>query len=538
MAGLEDFCAEQEAPLYSEGMNVLHDLDPQERTLEDVSDCVSDSDEYFGDNFYDDWDNRAINGIADLQTVKFKELTADQIRRLHFPDRSVAFSFYNLYAKMNGFSARKSRIRRNVNNDVTQQAFVCFRQGFRDLCSDNDAARCKREPKPTTRCGCGAEMRVHIHEETGRWIVRYFQEKHNHEMLDDMLTFMLPGHRKMNSAAIDQMNMMLKVGIKTPQIYSSFVHTVGGFHNVPFLKRDMYNQIDKQQRLIGGDAKACLKYLESTAAESPGMFVRYLADDEDRLVHLFWSDNCSQLDYHLFGDVVAFDATYRKNKYMCPLVMFSGVNHHNQTIVFASALVANENEATYTWLLEQLLDAMKGKKPRCVITDGHGAMKKAIETVFADAYHRLCAWHLIRNATSNLSNPTFTSEFKKCMLFDYEVSKFEEKWENLVSSLGLHDNEWVCDLYARRKMWATAHMRGHFFGGFRTTSKCEGLHSMLGKFVHSRHNLRDFVEQFFRCIFQMRSREAQSDLQSIVGDLVLQSPLHDLERSAANMLTR
>ncbi|XP_052113834.1 protein FAR1-RELATED SEQUENCE 5-like [Arachis duranensis] len=325
-AGLEDFCAEQEAPLYSEGMNVLHDLDPQERTLEDVSDCVSDSDEYFGDNFYDDWDNRAINGIADLQTVKFKELTADQIRRLHFPDRSVAFSFYNLYAKMNGFSARKSRIRRNVNNDVTQQAFVCFRQGFRDLYSDNDAARRKREPRPTTRCGCGAEMRVHIHEETGRWIVSYFQEEHNHEMLDDMLTFMLPGHRKMNSAAIDQMNMMLKVGIKTPQIYSSFVHTAGGFHNVPFLKRDMYNQIDKQRRLIGGDAKACLKYLESTAAESPGMFVQYLADDEDRLVHLFWSDNCSQLDYHLFGDVVAFDATYRKNKYMCPLVVFSSVN--------------------------------------------------------------------------------------------------------------------------------------------------------------------------------------------------------------------
>ncbi|XP_057739781.1 protein FAR1-RELATED SEQUENCE 5-like [Arachis stenosperma] len=335
---------------------------------------------------------------------------------------------------MNGFSARKSQIRCNVNNDVTQQAFVCFRQGFRDLCSDNDATRRKQEPKPTTRCGCGVEMRVHIHEETGRWIVTYFQEEHNHEMLDDMLTFMLPGHGKMNSAAIDQMNMMLKIGIKTPQIYSSLVHT---------------------------------------------------ADDEGRLVHLFWSDNCSQLDYHLFGDVVAFDATYRTNKYMCPLVVFSGVNHHNQTIVFAHALVANENKATYTWLLEQFLDAMKGKKHGCVITDGHGAMKKAIETVFAGAYHCLCAWHLIRNATSNLSNPTFTFEFKKCMIFYYEVSEFEEKWENLVSSLGLHDNEWI-----------------------------------------------------FQCISQIRSREAQSDLQSIVGDLVLQSPLHDLERSAAKMLTR
>ncbi|XLT58159.1 hypothetical protein HN873_050763 [Arachis hypogaea] len=91
---------------------------------------------------------------------------------------------------------------------------------------------------------------------------------------------MLHGHRKMNSVAINQMNMMLKVGIKTPQTYSSFVHTAGRFQNVPFFKRDMYNQIDKKQRLIGRDAMACLKYLKSTVEESPGMFVRYLADDE------------------------------------------------------------------------------------------------------------------------------------------------------------------------------------------------------------------------------------------------------------------
>ncbi|XLR65250.1 hypothetical protein S83_015922 [Arachis hypogaea] len=89
-------------------------------------------------------------------------------------------------------------------------------------------------------------------------IVTYIQEGHNHEILDESLTFMLLGHRKMNSVIINTMNMMLKVGIKTPQTYSSFVHTVDGFQNMEFFKRDMYNQIDKQQRLVGGDAMACL----------------------------------------------------------------------------------------------------------------------------------------------------------------------------------------------------------------------------------------------------------------------------------------
>ncbi|RYR46764.1 hypothetical protein Ahy_A07g032573 [Arachis hypogaea] len=62
-------------------------------------------------------------------------------------------------------------------------------------------------------------------------------------------------------------------------------------------------------------------------------------------------------------------------------------------------------------------------------------------------------------------------------------------------------------------------------------SRCEKLHLVLGKLLHSQHNLRDFVEQFMHCISQMRSREAHSDLLSM-------SLLHDLERSATNKLTR
>ncbi|RYR04412.1 hypothetical protein Ahy_B06g084133 [Arachis hypogaea] len=109
---------------------------------------------------------------------------------------------------------------------------------------------------------------------------------------------------------------------------------------------------------------------------------------------------------------------------------------------------------------------MKGKTPGCVITDGHEAMRKAIEAVFFGAYHHFCVWHLLMNATSNLSNPTFTSEFKKCMLFNYEVTEFEDHWHYMVDALGLSDNQSVFDFYSRRNMWATAHIHGHFLGVF------------------------------------------------------------------------
>lgn len=53
-------------------------------------------------------------------------------------------------------------------------------------------------------------------------------------------------------------------------------------------------------------------------------------DNKGRLSHLFWCDGTTQRDYVIFGDVLAFDVTYKRNKYMCPLVVLFYVNNHNE----------------------------------------------------------------------------------------------------------------------------------------------------------------------------------------------------------------
>jgi len=175
--------------------------------------------------------------------------------------------------------------------------------------------------------------------------------------------------------------------------------------------------------------------------------------------------------------VLAFDATYKKHKYKCPFVVFSGVNHHNQTIIFATAIISNEVERTHVWLLEQFLAAMKGKAPIFVITDGDLAMKNAIKRVFPKSYHRLCVWHLLRNAMSNIDNADFIPYLKKCMFGDHEVWKFEKLWNEMVIEFGLEENSWINEMFEKRNMWATSHIRGNFFAGIRTTSRCEAFHN-------------------------------------------------------------
>ncbi|RYR77175.1 hypothetical protein Ahy_A01g001636 [Arachis hypogaea] len=174
---------------------------------------------------------------------------------------------------------------------------------------------------------------------------------------------------------------------------------------------------------------------------------------------------------------------------------------------------------------------MKGKAPVSIITDGDRKMKSAIEQVFPEAHHRLCAWHLFRNATSNIGKPKFTRMFRDCMLGDYEVRTFQKKWFEMVEKFGVADKRWVQDMYERRHSWATAHIRGKFFAGFRTTSRCEGLHAVISRYT-------EFLRHFHRCLMFVRAKEVEADFECAKGDPVMTTNLKQLERSAADNYTR
>ncbi|XP_015940891.1 protein FAR1-RELATED SEQUENCE 5-like [Arachis duranensis] len=220
---------------------------------------------------------------------------------------------------------------------------------------------------------------------------------------------------------------MRKGGIGISRIHGFMASLAGGYHNVPYTTRDIHNVNAKQRREGGLDAESCLRYLQECKANDPALYYKEVVDGEGVLQHLFWCDGTSQIDYQVFGDVVAFDAMYKKNVYLSPIVVFSDVNHHNQTVVFAAALVADEKEETYVWLFQQLQTSMKGKALVSIITNGDRQMKSAIEQVFPEAHHRLCAWHLLQNATSNIGKPKFIRMFRDCMLGDYEVRTFQRK---------------------------------------------------------------------------------------------------------------
>lgn len=92
----------------------------------------------------------------------------------------------------------------------------------------------------------------------------------------------------------------------------------------------------------------------------------------------FWADSTCRFDYEYFGNVYAFDSTYRKNRYGKSLVIFSGYNHHGETTIFACALICDEIIETYKWVLNLFSKAVYDKHPKTVIIDGDKSMREFI----------------------------------------------------------------------------------------------------------------------------------------------------------------
>ncbi|XP_038698084.1 putative protein FAR1-RELATED SEQUENCE 10 [Tripterygium wilfordii] len=70
--------------------------------------------------------------------------------------------------------------------------------------------------------------------------------------------------------------------------------------------------------------------------------------------------------------------------------------------MIAAGDAQNETTSSFIWLFESFLESMGNKAPKTIFTDQDQAMSNAIEKVFPNTRHRLCEWHIAKNATTNI----------------------------------------------------------------------------------------------------------------------------------------
>lgn len=487
------------------------------------------------------------NAVRDLNlrsASQYAELDSSVMLGRTFGSLVEAQNFFTTYSQCLGFGLRKDEKRRDNAGMVKIRRWVCYKQGLRrkkDVDETEAVQKPKREPRSETRVNCKACFRVNFDVVSRLWEIRQWNDTHNHQLCIAEHVHYLLANRIVSEGVLSMAQSMKRVGVKTSQIMEYIVEQNDGFLNAGFIKRDLQNRIDAERRLkmADGDAVSALAYLYAHAERDPGFFLKYSVDEDRSLHNILWCDSTMKTDYMIFGDVIGFDSTYKINSYHKPLVVFIGINHHNRTNVFGFGLLANETEESYIWILQTFLEAMGGKRPNAVITDSDPAIMVATRTVLPEATHRLCSWHISKNANQNLDKTGLQAKaFNKCMRQVQTVPEFEREWENFVNSHGLGNNSWITRMYEKKNMWAEAYLRGKFFGMMRSNQRCESMNAYLKHFVEWKLKMFEFVRQIDRAVRRIRHLEAFEDFTDLNGTPPLSTHLADIEKQAAEVLTR
>ncbi|XP_027172026.1 protein FAR1-RELATED SEQUENCE 5-like [Coffea eugenioides] len=473
-----------------------------------------------------------------VQARCIDDLEYDQVMNMTFDSVEDAELFYFVYARAMGFGIRRSDRKYYDDGKTRYRKWLCCREGEREERWKTMENR-MREAKVVTRVKCKACFRIKYDLPSSKFIVTEFLREHNHTLATPSTAIFLRAHRNVSDADYAHAYALRRVGTRTSQIMKLFALEAGGYDKVNFQNKDLYNKIERERKneIIHGDAEGAIAYLQGKKDLDNDFCYKYHTDSENRLMRLFWADSQSLYDYKCFGEVLVFDSTYKTNDYNQPLVVLCGVNNHFSTCIFACCLVSNEDEEAFDWVLQTLVDANGGKKPISIITDGDPAMKKAIKNIIPEARHRLCSWHLQRNAKYN-ANKAFMKRFSSCMHNNWSPQRFEREWEKAVIECGIKDSEWVKSVYKKRDKWATAYLRDHFFAGMKSTQRCEKMNDVLKIHLTGELKLFEFMRAFDLGVAAIRHEENRLIAETEQTSLLPTTDMPWIEEHAAEIYTR
>ncbi|XP_020175538.3 protein FAR1-RELATED SEQUENCE 5-like [Aegilops tauschii subsp. strangulata] len=395
----------------------------------------------------------------------------------------------------------------------------------------------KRRLRPETRCDCGAHMVVKLDRERGVWFVASFVDDHNHAMARPDEVCFLWSHRRIGDGQRAEILAMEAAGIRKHIIMDNFISRYGSYDKCGLIRRDIYNFCcrEKMKLIAKGDAETAGGIMRSRKEKDPEFFFEYVRDKEGRLKSMFWCDAQSRRDYQDYGDVVVFDSTYKMNRYGMPFVRFVGVNNHRCTTVFGCAIIADETEGTYVWLLQTFMKANCQVKPKSIITDGDAAMIRAIRTVLSDVFHRLCSWHIEKNMQRHLHYKSL-DEFRSLLYYATSQANFEQRWKAFYDKWKTdRTEEWLDRMYRKRRLWVASYLSDGFFLGMRSNQRSESLNSCLHLHLDYGMTIVDLVVHYENCIVRLRENEAYDDCEAFQKEPPSVTEYKALEEHAAKL---
>lgn len=221
---------------------------------------------------------------------------------------------------------------------------------------------------------------------------------------------------------------------------------------------------------------------------------------------------------------------------------FVGLNHHWKNVFFGCAFLSDETIASFVWAFQSFLKAMGNKAPKTIFTDQDHAMANAIKTVFPNTNHRLCVWHIGKNATHHighlLGKSGFRDKYWHKLLYHCESElEMENVWKDMCQEWSLGDHKWLNSMYQLRHKWCPAFCRDTFSAGIISTQRSESTNNIFQDMACKTMTLSEFVGHYEKQAEKMRNSEVVDDFECARGKPQIAVGTSGILKHAADVYT-
>ncbi|XP_042064027.1 protein FAR1-RELATED SEQUENCE 6-like isoform X2 [Salvia splendens] len=420
---------------------------------------------------------------------------------MEFESYDDVYFFYNCYAKQQGFGVRVSNTWYRKSKERYRGKLSCSSAGFK---KKTDANR----PRPETRTGCPAMIKFRLMDNK-RWRIIEIELEHNH------LT--TPAN-----ASIYKSHKISDLGSKRPlpingadqvqriRLFRTVVIDADDTEECDF--RDTIDQGDDKLKLKPGDYQEMLKFFTRMQLNDPSFFYSMDVNEKGCLRNVFWAEARCRAAYSYFGDVLFVNTTSLTENYEVPLVVFTGINHHAQTVPLGCGLVSVQTVESFVWLYRAWLTYMVGRSPQTIITSECKALQTAVAEVFPRASHCLSLTNIMKMVLHEVACleacEAIRNGLSRAVYHSLRSDEFEAAWEDLVQSHGLQNHKWLQNLYEDRKRWVPVYLKEIFCAGMFPVD------SPFQEYLRQHTSLREFFSSYDRSQQDIHHRETLSDIES------------------------
>jgi len=401
------------------------------------------------------------------------------------------------------------------------KVITCKRSGKERPRINNEEYR--QRNRFTFKCQCPFSVKARERSD-GSWTLQHRGPEfstHNHDPAP-IGTF--PEHRRLNAAQIQVVQSHYTAGIPASRTVAVLRQDDPQLH---LYHRDIYNitaELSRAKREGKAPPEALISRLEAEKAEGK-IFFEWRCDSNGHISMLFIADARSVEYLNRHPDVLLLDCTYKTNKFDMPLLDILGVDHHNNSFTVALCFLDQEITENYMEAVQHLKALFEpGIWPSVIATDCEPALISAVSTHFPAIHTKrvLCYWHVSKCVLSNCKALFGTmerweeySQFFQKVVFSKTEDEYEDRLEEFKTEFNWNNGnphvplapsltpDQIQDITTRDLerqaleytlgQWLTpfkteivhAWTDRHFHRGTTTTSRLEGAHSVLKRWIGS-----------------------------------------------------